>query len=189
MGMAIFFSLSGFVIAMSYSHWPWRNRPVWCLVRLCLYRFARLYPAFLLFAVLVVMRTPRMRELLPTVEGQRYLAEHLLLWQSWLLVKYDGLLSPSSAFHVSWSLSTEAGLYLMFGLGAIIVGFLPSFRWKAVILTAIFFCGMGTLLAWLSDSRTLVAPDGWTEYEWYRWVYHISPLGVSLQFAVGAAAY
>ena len=45
-GMAIFFTLSGYVIALSYSHWDWRGRPAFNLVRLFFYRFARLYPAF-----------------------------------------------------------------------------------------------------------------------------------------------
>ena len=35
-GMAIFFTLSGFVIALSYSHWNWRDRPIFNLVRLFL---------------------------------------------------------------------------------------------------------------------------------------------------------
>jgi len=45
-GMAIFFPLSGYVIALSYSHWDWRTRPGFNLMRLFFYRFARLYLAF-----------------------------------------------------------------------------------------------------------------------------------------------
>lgn len=41
-GMAIFFTLSGYVIALSYSHWDWRERPAFNLIRLFFYRFARL---------------------------------------------------------------------------------------------------------------------------------------------------
>ena len=61
-GMAIFFTLSGFVIALSYSHWNWRDRPIFNLVRLFFYRFARLYPAFFLFAILIVLRTPSLHD-------------------------------------------------------------------------------------------------------------------------------
>jgi len=46
-GMAIFFTLSGFVIALSYSHWNWRDRPIFNLVRLFFYRFARAVPRIL----------------------------------------------------------------------------------------------------------------------------------------------
>src|SRR4029077_6696118 len=49
MGMAIFFTLSGYVIALSYSDWNWRERPAFNLVRLFFYRFARLYPAYFVF--------------------------------------------------------------------------------------------------------------------------------------------
>jgi hypothetical protein len=44
--MAIFFTLSGYVIALSYSDWDWRECPAFNLIRLFFYRFARLYPAF-----------------------------------------------------------------------------------------------------------------------------------------------
>ena len=60
-GMSIFFTLSGYVIALSYSHWTMRARPAFNLVRFFAYRFARLYPAFFVFAVVVVLRTPRCR--------------------------------------------------------------------------------------------------------------------------------
>jgi peptidoglycan/LPS O-acetylase OafA/YrhL len=42
-GMSIFFTLSGYVIALSYAHWNWRERPGFNLVRFFFYRFARLY--------------------------------------------------------------------------------------------------------------------------------------------------
>src|ERR1700730_18945410 len=57
-GMAIFFTLSGYVIALSYGHWDWRGRPGFNLTRLFFYRFARLYPAFLVFAIPVIFTLP-----------------------------------------------------------------------------------------------------------------------------------
>jgi peptidoglycan/LPS O-acetylase OafA/YrhL len=75
-GMSIFFTLSGYVIALSYSHWDWRQRPGFNLVRLFFYRFARLYPAFFVFAVLIVMRTPALRDL-SDPEVQTDVAAHL----------------------------------------------------------------------------------------------------------------
>jgi peptidoglycan/LPS O-acetylase OafA/YrhL len=188
-GMAMFFTLSGFVIALSYSHWNWAERPGFCLVRLFFYRLARLYPAFLLFAVLVVLRSPRLRDGASDPPLAEYLLEHLLLWQSWLLVKFDGLLSPSSAFHVSWSLSTECGLYLMFGLGAVLAAALPSFRSKGAVLGMAFFAAMTFLLVVLWDYRSSLMPEGWNDQEWRGWLLQFSPLGVSINFAFGVAAY
>ena len=40
-GMAIFWTVSGYVIALSYSHWNWREAPLFNLTRLFFYRFAR----------------------------------------------------------------------------------------------------------------------------------------------------
>src|SRR5882724_6139216 len=117
--MAIFFTLSGFVIALSYSHWDWRDRPAFNLLRLFFYRFARLYPAFFLFAIMMVLRSPPILDL-GKPEVQSFLAMHLTLWQSWLPEKYFGQLATSDPFHLSWITSTESGLYFLFGLGAII---------------------------------------------------------------------
>lgn len=44
-GMAIFFTLSGYVIALSYSHWDWRSRPGFNLLRFFLYRRSHDQPA------------------------------------------------------------------------------------------------------------------------------------------------
>jgi peptidoglycan/LPS O-acetylase OafA/YrhL len=187
-GMATFFTLSGFVIALSYSHWGWGERPGFCLVRLFFYRFARLYPAFLLFALLIVLRSARLHDALSELSTQEYILEHLLLWQSWFLVKFDGLLSPYSAFHVSWSLSTECGLYAMFGLGAI-AATLVAFKRKALLLGVGFFCAIGLLLGALWVFRSSLMPEGWSAADWYHWVFHVSPLGVSVQFGIGVAAW
>src|SRR6266550_4066468 len=115
-GMAVFFTLSGYVIALSYSAWDWRQRPVFNFTRLFFYRFARLYPAFLVFVVLAILRWPALHDL-SDPKAQAYILPHLLLWQTWWPVKFGGAMAPDSYFHVSWSLSVECGLYLAFGLG------------------------------------------------------------------------
>src|SRR5450631_230429 len=132
-GMSIFFTLSGYVIALSYAHWNWRARPAFNLVRFFAYRFARLYPAFFVFAVVVVLRTPTLQDL-SDPQVLAYIAPHLLLWHSWLPMKFAGQFAGSGPFTVSWSLSTECGLYLMFGLTAILAAFLPSWRRRSVII-------------------------------------------------------
>jgi peptidoglycan/LPS O-acetylase OafA/YrhL len=186
-GMAIFFTLSGFVIALSYSHWDWRGRPAFNLTRLFFYRFARLYPGFLLFAVVIIMRTPFFDD--PDHGTTRYLVDHLLLAQAWFPVTYDGQLSPSDHFHVSWSLSVECGLYFVFGIAAIIIGTLPPWRDKALHLTIAYLALTTVFLvsAWIY--RAALKPDGLTDDEWWRWLMFFSPIGVSVQFVIGVVAY
>ena len=77
-GMAIFFTLSGYVIALSYGDWDWRSRPGFNLARFLFYRFARLYPAFFLFAALVIMRQPKLHDLTDG-DVESYVLPHLML--------------------------------------------------------------------------------------------------------------
>jgi peptidoglycan/LPS O-acetylase OafA/YrhL len=187
-GMSIFFTLSGYVIALSYSHWDWRLRPGFNLVRLFFYRFARLYPAFFVFAILIVMRTPALHTFSdPQVQAD--IATHLLLWQSWLPVKYGGVLVSGDWFHVSWSLSTECALYLLFGLGAVLAAALPLWRHKTTILATAFFATAIVLLMAAWKLRQNLLPAGWTDNEWLVWLFAFSPWGVSVQFAIGVMAY
>lgn len=187
-GMSIFFTLSGFVIALSYSQWDWRARPFFCLSRLFAYRLARLYPAFLLFAVLIVLRNPTLRDLSEPAT-QQYLWPHLALWQSWWPEKFGGVVAIDDHFNVSWSLSTECGLYLMFGVGAILAMALPTWPYKGVTLAVLFFVATWELLGFCWTDRSELAPFGWNDWDWGRWLFHISPLGVSLQFGIGVVAW
>jgi peptidoglycan/LPS O-acetylase OafA/YrhL len=186
-GMAIFFTLSGYVIALSYGHWDWRVRPVFNLVRLFFYRFARLYPAYLVFVILVVLRYPALQELDQHAFG--YLVPHLLLMQSWLPMKFDGELTADGHFHVAWSLSVECALYLAFGIGAILAVALPRWRYKSIWLGIAFFA-LGTLLVEMVwPARVLLRPDGWSDSDWIKWGFYYSPYAVVLQFGIGVAAY
>ena len=186
-GMAIFFTLSGYVIALSYSDWDWRDRPVFNLVRLFFYRFARLYPAFLLFAVLIMFRTP----LLTRIENGTAdsWVSHMLLTYTWFPATYDGQPTPSDYFHVAWSLSVECGLYLAFALAAILIVAAPQWRNKAVHLTLAYAVSAALLLWGAWTFRANLKPDALTDEEWWRWLMFFSPLGVSIQFVIGVAAY
>lgn len=187
-GMSIFFTLSGFVIALSYSDWNWRARPVFNLVRFFIYRFARLYPAFFVFAILILLRSTALQDL-SDPQVQAYLAPHLLLLQSWLPTKYGGVDASTDLFHVSWSISTECGLYLMFGLAAVAVAAVPTWRHKASVLTVALSCAVFVLLllAWLL--RRHLAPADWTDAEWYGWLFYLAPWGIAAQFGIGVLAY
>lgn len=187
-GMVIFFVLSGYVIALSYSSWEWGKRPSFCLTRFFFYRFARLYPAFVLFAILVLLRTP---SLAVPMDGRKLgiLVPHLLLWQSWAPVKYGGHLAVDSPFSVSWSLSTECALYAFFGIGAILAAKVPAIRHKTIALSTFFAATSLIVLSTLWSGRSHFSPDGWSESEWQRWLFYISPYYVVIEFMLGVAAF
>jgi peptidoglycan/LPS O-acetylase OafA/YrhL len=187
-GMSIFFTLSGYVIALNYNGWNWRGRPAFSFVRLFFYRFARLYPAFFVFAIVIVLRSPMLRDLTDP-QAQAYLVPHLLLLQSWLPVKYAGADASSGLFHVSWSISTECGLYVLFGLGAIVAAAFPPWRHKILIVGAAFSAIVIALLvtAWLM--RAAVKPTDWSDADWAGWLFYLAPWGISVQFGIGVLAW
>jgi peptidoglycan/LPS O-acetylase OafA/YrhL len=186
-GMAIFFTLSGYVIALSYGHWDWRARPLFNLIRLFFYRFARLYPAYLVFAILVVLRFPVLQEF--DRHALDYLVPHLLLMQSWLPMKFDGQLTANGHFHVAWSLSVECALYLAFGIGAILAVALPRWRYKPLWLAITFFAFAIVLGEMIWPARELFRPEGWSDTDWVKWGFYYSPYAVILQFGIGVAAH
>lgn len=187
-GMAIFFTLSGYVIALSYSHWDWRDRPAFNLIRLFFYRFARLYPAYFLFVLIAILTWPDIQDLSDPA-AQSYVLPHLLLWQSWMPVKYGGDLVSNAHFHVSWSLSVECALYLAFGLGAIVVALLPAWRFRTFVLSVACFVAVWLLVEAAWSYRQTLMPAGWSDGDWYLWLFHFSPYTVALQFILGVVAY
>jgi peptidoglycan/LPS O-acetylase OafA/YrhL len=187
-GMAIFFTLSGYVIALSYSHWHWREAPLFNLTRLFFYRFARLYPAFFAFAMLIFLRHPEQHDL-SNPATRDFLLPHFLLLHSWVPFKYNGALAAEGPFHVSWSLSVECALYLLFGLGAIFAAVLPRWRRKRLFLAAAFFLSVGVSLHLATTLRDHLIPEGWTGLEWDKWLLQLSPWAISLQFGLGVLTY
>ena len=187
-GMTIFFTLSGYVIALSYSHWNWREAPLFNLTRLFFYRFARLYPAFFAFAMLIFLRHPEQHDLSnPAIRD--FLLSHFLLLHSWVPLKYNGAIAAEGPFHVSWSLSVECALYLLFGLGAILAAVLPSWRRKPLFLAAAFFLSVGVSLYLATMLRSRLIPEGWSGLEWDKWLLQLSPWAISLQFGLGVLTY
>jgi peptidoglycan/LPS O-acetylase OafA/YrhL len=187
--MAIFFTLSGYVIALSYSHWDWRARPAFNLLRLFSYRFARLYPAFLVFAIFIILRQPALRDHLSEPRIQEYLMPHFFLWHAWWPFKLDGIPAAEGHFHVSWSLSVECALYLFFGFGAVFAASLPNWRAKPLVLATAFFILTSAILQSLLLMRADLIPEGWSDAEWMKWLLQISPWATVLQFGLGVAAY
>ena len=185
MGMAIFFTLSGYVIALSYGRWNWEARPLLNLCRLLLYRFARLYPAYLLFALVILLRSPTLRD--PGTPGAAAnVFDHLLLLQSWFPFKYDGQMVPQDRFNVAWSLSTEWSLYLLFGVGA---AMFARSRRNWIVLASVFFVALAGLMTMLWVATAVMLPPGWSETEWQTWLFNISPMGILLLFGIGVASH
>src|SRR5882762_7171657 len=106
--MTLFFTLSGFVIHLTYAK-DFDER------RFFTARFARLYPLYIVFLVLCFVGNPRLvtdgsDELLP------FTLVHVLGVQTWLPFTYNGALAANGPFHVSWSISTEFFFYLCYPL-------------------------------------------------------------------------
>jgi peptidoglycan/LPS O-acetylase OafA/YrhL len=186
-GMAIFFTLSGYVIALSYGHWDWHQRPGFNAIRLVLYRFARLYPAFFVFAIIVVLKWPDLQDF-GDPDAVDYLVPHFLLVQSWWPMKFGGDLAAEDHFHVSWSLSVECALYVAFALGAIGAAVLPRRLARSLLLAAALLIGGKLLLDAGWNLRGHLMPAGWSDSDWVLWLYFFSPCGPLLQFGLGVAA-
>src|SRR4051812_10918 len=58
LGMTLFFTLSGFVITYNYLDMDWRQAPWESLTRFLFLRFSRLYPALMVFFLLILLRQP-----------------------------------------------------------------------------------------------------------------------------------
>jgi len=139
------------------------------------------------FVVLAILRFPALHDL-SDPKAQAYILPNLLLWQAWWPIKFDGAMASDNYFHVSWSLSVECGLYLAFGLGAILTAMLPRWRYKRALLWIGFFISVYLLLRAAWSMRQSLMPTGWSEGDWLRWVFLFSPYGVSLQFGIGVVA-
>jgi peptidoglycan/LPS O-acetylase OafA/YrhL len=172
----LFFGLSGFVIVYNYAGLEWRAAPLRSAAYFMWLRFARLYPAYLLFIV---------------VASQQQRAENSLKWtllhlaslQSWLPAKAWGALPIDGIYHVSWSISTEWGLYIAFVAAAVITARFGLAALAGLVVASGFsiwcFPEWGPWLPHLGETLTLG--------ELWRWFYYLSPLYRLIDFGVGAA--
>jgi len=179
-GMRLFFMLSGFVIYYNYAHLDWLKSPIQVAGTFLWARFARLYPAYILFIVAVLASRGR------TDLGWTVL--HALSLQSWLPAQLDGNLAVNSTFHVSWSLSTEWGLYVAFTLAMI------SWSRAPLISAGIASAILAVLLTLRFSSHLFAAfavyvpqPFEPVTDNMYRWFFYESPYWRILDFGFGAA--
>src|SRR5262245_42803403 len=120
-GMTLFFTLSGWVITYHYLEFGWKAAPIATTFRFLFLRLSRLYPVYILFMVLQLKRIA----IDSSFYGSDWLGPtiiHGLAAQSWYPAVVRGQLADSDGFSVSWSISTEIGMYLMFALALVVCG-------------------------------------------------------------------
>ena len=122
---------------------------------------------------------------------------HLLSRNTWFPLKYDGALVGNAEFHVSWSISTEFMLYLMFAVvvlairqymhrgwraGAVAVGALAGMYISACVAAALSPTLFGQLVEMVGRRPDFTAED------WYRWFFFLSPYFRIVDFFLGSIA-
>lgn len=187
-GMTLFFTLSGFVITYNYFNLDWDNQPLgsfgWFMYR----RISRLYPVLIVFLLWagctnhlfsVVPDSPRIWTFL-----------HVLSIETWVPAQAGGSLPMNSVYNVSWSISTEIGMYLMFAVAMVLKGRLRT--GPLLALAGIFLILLLLVARRIASGNEM--PDGlavlqpMSAHTWYIWFFYQSPYFRILDFAAGAAA-
>jgi peptidoglycan/LPS O-acetylase OafA/YrhL len=181
-GMTVFFVLSGFVMWINYAHIFETERLGVALRQFCSARFARLYPLYFCVVVLAATTTPwdRLAHVMPGALA------YFPLWQSWYPNEGSQILTLSiwSLGH-TWSISTEAFLYLCFPifvftmsrrhcLAAIVV---------TVIVYAIFTHEVGQNIDRIARSVPSLSLGSYV-----TWLLYFSPVTRLFEFGMGCGA-
>jgi len=192
-GMSLFFTLSGFVITYHYWNFGWRESPAAAFFRFLFLRLSRLYPVFLLFFLLQFKST----SIDADFYGDRWFSAaliHVFNLESWYPIQFKNALVDGSGYFVSWSISTEIGMYLIFATALVLAGRFtrrvgPVLAATATIYVALtvvavnFNDTVGPALARLPNVYDALEPN----YAW-RWFYYLSPYFRLTQFIFGAFA-
>jgi peptidoglycan/LPS O-acetylase OafA/YrhL len=148
-----FFVLSGFVLTLAYfqpgREFHWRD-----YLRS---RFSRIYPVYLLSFLVTCLYY---LDIMAKVDSKKILA-NLFLLQAWV---------PSytvSFNYVSWSLSVEAFLYVVFPF---LIPFLGRVPLRSLIIGSAVFWGLSTLL--LSALYVQMMPDGFAFLHYFP-LFHL----------------
>jgi peptidoglycan/LPS O-acetylase OafA/YrhL len=169
-GVSFFFVLSGFILVYVYPELPtWRST-----FRFWIARFARIWPAHG-FALLLIVAISGS---LGIAEGQmKQLFANILLLHAWTpqLKYYFSYNVPS------WSVSTEAGFYLLFPL--IIYNFRRTWWWKLIgaggLLVAIVVACTAYEIPITGDDPSRVTVKG---------LIYVNPFGRLFEFVIGMCA-
>jgi peptidoglycan/LPS O-acetylase OafA/YrhL len=199
LGMDLFFVLSGFVIHYTYSRTVgtaagFRN--------FFAARLARLYPLYILLFSSELVLTAWSGQATPFGHDWRALPFYLTLTQSWTYLVFNDaslVYQFGEIAQVSWSISTEAWLYLCYPIVAAallrirrpattVVALVAWLAVAAVLLMAVasrsqeLSAAIGLVLGELADGRTSInAQDSLV-----RWLLTFSPYARVFQFVTGA---
>jgi peptidoglycan/LPS O-acetylase OafA/YrhL len=187
-GMTLFFTLSGFVIAYNYFDFDWSKAPISSFARFIFLRFSRLYPALLVFILLIMnnVHFSRPTALEDDPAFYKWYVLHLLSLESWVPAKYGGALPVGGTFNVIWSISTEFAMYVMFAVAMIAT----ANRARCVVAGAILGVAVGALF-WsfgsLEGIGEAISPiEPLTPTDWHVWFFYSSPYFRIVDFAFGA---
>lgn len=155
LGVDLFFVLSGFIMAHVYTTLPVRGRIGSFAASFVHARLARIYPlhlATLLATVALVMFMPDFGPRFPSYFGTDTFVLNLLLLQGWGL-------SPASWNMVSWSISAEWFMYLLFPL--LLLGWQSLRPADGRFGTALVFALIASVLAL---HLAVIVVRGWDHY-------------------------
>jgi peptidoglycan/LPS O-acetylase OafA/YrhL len=194
LGMTLFFTLSGFVIAYNYVDLDWRKAPLSSAARFTWLRFSRLYPLLLVFILMTVSDARLENDI-----GEHYglwVTLHVLSIETWVPAQLHGALPVNSTFNVSWSIATEFMLYAMFAMAMLAWSVMGRSKAGVVAFIAVVagYCAVVLLIAhglqtWPPlpiDGRGLIEPM--TRETWFRWFVYQSPYFRVLDFGFGVIA-
>lgn len=184
-GMPLFFVLSGFLIHYFYRHLSQYN--FGSLKKYFVARFARLYPLY--FLVLLIS----LKEYFLSWSGSlwediKIIFLHLTLLQSWFYsVNVNELMVPILVVSVSWSLSVEFFLYLIYplfsrffvklNLRTAIIGFLLSIFFSHFVLFSFY--------SWLMYGVPVDVHPSVLPGDFIQWIICFSPYVRLLDFISG----
>jgi peptidoglycan/LPS O-acetylase OafA/YrhL len=192
--MTLFFTLSGFVITYNYVDLDWRKSPLTSSLRFGWMRFSRLYPLLLIFLILTLNDANFAGRIGP--HYQFWTALHLTSVETWVPAQLHGELPVNGAFSVSWSISTEFMMYVMFAVFMLAWSAVGRSRFgKAIIGAAVLIYCAALVVFWRAVHAWPTLPvEGHGLIEpmardiWYRWFFYQSPYFRIVDFAFGAAA-
>lgn len=184
-GMSLFFVLSGFVITYNYADFPWRIDPLRSFGRFMYMRLSRLYPALLLFMLFVAHDIPE------TARDQNFwkmTALNIISAQTWIPILDHGVVVAGGTYHISWSISTEIMMYMMFAAAMIVA----VRSWFGIFALAILMIA----ILWTSQRPEAVADaiarltlvDQISSAQALSWFFYLSPWFRIVDFAAGSAA-
>ena len=192
-GMTLFFTLSGFVITYNYLDFGWSETPLSSLYRFVVLRLSRLYPALLLFFVIVLVAQSSW----DNHHFKMWTLLHFLSIETLIPATYQDALPVNSIFFVSWSIGTEIFLYVFFAATTIITLYLGLSRQyvQSLFWGLLIAIGVGLLALTFSDhffavmtARLPSFGGAMDQAVWRRWFFYCSPYFRILDFACGSAA-